>query len=33
MQLQQVLASKDFLYDWFGVQPESIKYISAAMVT
>ena len=28
MRLQQVLACKDFLYNWFGVQPESIKYIS-----
>ena len=31
MRVQEVLACKDFLYDWFGVQPESIKYISAVI--
>ena len=31
MRLQQVLDCKDFLYDWFGVQPESIKYISTVI--
>ena len=31
IRLQQVLACKDFLYDRFGVQPESIKYISAVI--
>ena len=31
MRLQQVLDCKDFLYDWFDVQPESIKYISTVI--
>ncbi len=31
MRVQEVLACKDFLYDWFGAQPESIKYLSAVI--
>ena len=31
MRLQEVLDCKDFLYDRFGVAPESIKYISAVI--
>ena len=31
MRVQEVLACKDFLYDRFGVPPESIRYISAVI--
>ena len=31
MRVQDILACKDFLYDRFGVPPESIRYISAVI--
>ena len=31
MRVQDILACKDFLYDRFGVAPESIRYISAVI--